>query len=65
MNWDVVTLQDCADMHSMKGYTAILNDGQILGFIHDTSAADDQEQRSKGRIKSYTAIIRAQERGTR
>ena len=37
MNWDVVTLQDCADMHSMKGYTAILNDGQILGFIHDTS----------------------------
>lgn len=31
-NNDAVTLQDCIDMYEKKGYTAILNDGKLVGF---------------------------------
>ena len=58
MNWDAVTLQDCVDMHVMKEYGAVLNDGQIWGFILESSATV-RRQREKDRRKPTVSIIRA------
>ena len=59
MNWDAVTLQDCVDMHAMKEYAAVLNDGQILGFVLESSVAVGR-QWEKDRGKPRVSIIRAQ-----
>lgn len=59
MNWDAVTLQDCVEMHAMKEYAAVLNDGQILGFVLESPVAVGR-QREKDRGKPRVSIIRAQ-----
>lgn len=60
MNWDAVTLQDCVEMHAMKEYAAVLNDGQIQGFVLESPAAGRRQQREKDRRKTRVSIIRAQ-----
>lgn len=32
MNMDVITVQDCIDMHEKKGQATVINDGIVLGF---------------------------------
>lgn len=33
MDLEKVTVQDCIDMHDMKGYVVIINDGKLFGFL--------------------------------
>ena len=35
MNYEVVTIQDCLDMHEKKGQAVILENGQVIGFIEE------------------------------
>lgn len=32
MNMDVITVQDCIDMHEKKRQATVINDGIVLGF---------------------------------
>lgn len=60
MNWDAVTLQDCVDMHAMKEYAAVLNDGKVRGFVLESSVTGRRQLREKDRRKPCVSIIRAQ-----
>ncbi len=33
MNLEVVTIQDCIDMHEKKSQATIINDGKVIDFI--------------------------------
>lgn len=35
MNTTEITVQDCIDMYEKKGEAAILNDGEVKGFIEE------------------------------
>lgn len=32
MNAEAITIQDCMEIHYMKGQSAIINDGKLIGF---------------------------------
>lgn len=32
MNMDVITMQDCIDMHDKKGQATVINDGAVVCF---------------------------------
>lgn len=32
MNLEVVTVQECIDMHDLKDQITIINDGKVIGF---------------------------------
>lgn len=35
MNYETITLLDCIENYLMKGQAAIINDGQVVGFVDE------------------------------
>ena len=35
LNLEVVTLEDCMNLHSLKGVSTLINDGKIVGFMEE------------------------------
>lgn len=33
MNLSVVTIEDCLDMYYKKGFSSVLEDGNLIGFL--------------------------------
>lgn len=48
MNKDVITIQDCLDMHHCRGQAAIISNGRVLGFISETSLDDLKRKTAPG-----------------
>lgn len=44
MNTREVTLQDCVDMHQMKGKCSVINDGEVIGFEKEIPATDHKSE---------------------
>lgn len=41
MNLRNVTIQDCMEMHEMKGQGVIIHDGCICGFVHENNETEE------------------------
>ncbi len=35
LNLEAVTLEDCVNLHTLKGVVTLINDGKIVGFIEE------------------------------
>ena len=35
LNLNVITLQECIDLHRLKGISTVINDGKIIGFVEE------------------------------
>lgn len=40
-----VTLEDCVQMYHFKNYSAICNDGRLLGFVKEPSGAEGEHMK--------------------
>ena len=35
LNLNVITLQECVDLHRFKGISTVINDGKIVEFVEE------------------------------
>ena len=35
LNLEAITLEDCRDLHTLKGISTLINDGKIIGFMEE------------------------------
>lgn len=35
LNLEVVTLEDCMNLYTLKGITTLINDGKLIGFVEE------------------------------
>lgn len=35
LNLEVITLEDCINLHTLKGVATLINDGKIVGFVEE------------------------------
>ena len=35
LNYEVITIDDCLDMHQKKGQAVVIENGQVVGFIKE------------------------------
>lgn len=35
LNLEAITLEDCVDLHILKGKKTLINDGNVVGFVEE------------------------------
>lgn len=35
LNLEAITLEDCMNLHTLKGVSTLINDGKIVGFVEE------------------------------
>ena len=35
LNLNIITWQECVDLHRLKGISTVINDGKIIGFVEE------------------------------
>lgn len=41
MSLEYITIEDCIDMYEKKDMAAVINDGQVIGFIKEKLMKED------------------------